>query len=406
MISKDTENKLLAVLKDIEALESDFTEINSRNINIFEAAGLTTQEIKHSKALAFLLNPNESHGFGDLFFRKIITNDYISNEYHNSVSEFPPSALQMALSDFDDLVVRPEDMQIDLLMWSSKNKLVLAIENKVKASEGSGQLLRYKKRIYDDERFKGYKKVFIYLTADGDDASDNDWISISYKLIAEILENLITKSSVNNETMIFTRHYIDLIRKYVMNEENEDLKDACQALYEKHSKAFKLIMDNIDLEGTKNAAINIFKKEFKDSIKVNQSSSGWFSFLPNKLFDNMPDVELVRPYHNQLKPMVFFFNLDNERIKLTIEVGPIKDLDVRNRLVKALFKNIKNSEKEARSDASTRVWTKREKLDEDINDTGVEKIYGHMKTLYSQTNNLIAKIEVALIETFKENNQN
>ena len=74
--------------------------------------------------------------------------------------------------------------------------------------------------------------------------------------------------------------------------------------------------------------------------------------------------------------------------------------------MKALFKNIKNSEREARSDTHTRVWTKREKLDEDIDDTDLEKIYGHMKTLYSQTDNLIAKIEVALIETFKENTQN
>ena len=403
MISKDTENKLLVVLKDIEALKSDFTEINSRNINIFEAAGLTNQEIRHSKALAYLLKPNESHGYGDLFFRKIITNDYISKKYHQSLSEDSPSALKMALSDFDDLVVRTEDMQIDILMWSSKNKLVLAVENKVRASEGNGQLLRYKKRIFDDERFKGYKKLFIYLTADEDEASDKDWISISYKLIAEILENLITKSTVKNETIIFTRHYIDLIRKYVMNEENEELKIACQALYEKHTEVFDIIIKNIDLRGSRNEAINIFIEKFKDSIKVNHFTNIWLSFMPNNLINQMPDVELVKSFHKQLKPIVFFFNFYEDRVKLVIEVGPIRDLVIRNKLVTNLFKKIKGVDKEANSQTYTRVWSKIEKFGTDIDDIDSEKVFEYMTKLYSQASVLTNQIEEALTETFKYN---
>ena len=69
MISKDTENNLLTLLQEIEGLESDFPQMNSRKINIFEAAGLERQEIRHSRVLAFLLSPNQTHGLGDLFFK-------------------------------------------------------------------------------------------------------------------------------------------------------------------------------------------------------------------------------------------------------------------------------------------------------------------------------------------------
>ena len=68
--------------------------------------------------------------------------------------------------------------------------------------------------------------------------------------------------------------------------------------------------------------------------------------------------------------------------------------------MKALFKIIKNSEKEARTDVYTRVWTKSEKLDQDIEDMDIDKIFEIMKTLYSQTNVLIQKIKDALKETF------
>lgn len=406
MITKNLENELLTLLHAIEELESDFPEINSRKINIFEAAGLVRQEIRHSKALAFLLNPNGTHGLGDLFFKKLITNSQLASKYHNANLESSPSALKMALNDFEDLVVRLEDMQIDILMWSPKNKLVFAIENKVGASEGKDQLPRYRRKINENQRFNDYKKLFIYLTADGDEGSDNDWIPISYKLITEILDDMIVKASMSAETKLFISHYIELIRKHIVNEENEEFKSACLSLYGKHKVVFDLIYENIDLGGSKIEAINKFKEEFKQKIKVNHSSNVWLSFVPNELHKIMADIEFTKDFHRQTKPIVFFFNLNADRIKLTIEVGPIKDLETRNKLVKALFKKIKNTEKEARSDIYTRVWTKSEKLDQDIDDINFDKIFEVMKTLYSQTDGLIEKIETSLTETFESDPQN
>jgi hypothetical protein len=40
--------------------------------NIFEAVGMERQEIRHSKFLAFLLDPNESHRMGDAFVKRLL----------------------------------------------------------------------------------------------------------------------------------------------------------------------------------------------------------------------------------------------------------------------------------------------------------------------------------------------
>ncbi len=402
MISTDDEFKLLALLKGIEELESNFPEINSQDINIFEAAGLVRQEIRHSKALAFLFKPNESHRLGDKFFKKLITHSTVSDTFKKSYDSNHPSAFKMAITDFEDLIVRPEDMQIDILMWSPRNKVVLAIENKVGASEGDNQLTRYKNKIINDERFKGYSRVLIYLTPEGDSSSSDVWIPISYKLIIEILEDLIIKKATNDETTMFISHYIKLIRKHIVNEEDEELKSACLSLYEKHKYIIDLINKITDLGGSVSEAIKNFSKQPDNPLVVNASTNSWLSFTPKDLHENMQDIVLTRQWHKQNKPVVFFYNFYDDKIKLVIEVGPIANLDVRNKLVTALFKHLLGIDKSANSNTYTRIWSKIEKINAnvDIEEISSEQLEKHMDTLFKQAISLTPKIVEALKEVF------
>jgi hypothetical protein len=52
---------------DLERLESLLNQFN-----IFEAVGMVRQEIRHSRFLAFLLNPNASHHLGDIFLKTFL----------------------------------------------------------------------------------------------------------------------------------------------------------------------------------------------------------------------------------------------------------------------------------------------------------------------------------------------
>ncbi len=189
-----------------------------------------------------------------------------------------------------------------------------------------------------------------------------------------------------------------------MSEENEEFKSACSTLYEKHKDLFDFIIKNIELGGSVNEAIKNFIKEASDSIKVNGFTNRWFSFIPEELYKIMPDVVLTRPWHKlNKKPIVFFYSFYDDKVKLVVEVGPIENLDIRNKLVTALFKCLKNINRVAKSDTYTRVWSKVEKYDsnQDVEDVGAEKLLKHMNNLSKQVDKLTPQIKEAISETFQ-----
>jgi hypothetical protein len=95
-------------------------------LNVFEAAGLVRQEIKHSNFLAFLLRPQEAHGLNDAFLRRVV-----QKGIDNLSGDPPLSPLTVALADFSDALVRREWRNIDLLVESKNNKLVFVLKTKL-----------------------------------------------------------------------------------------------------------------------------------------------------------------------------------------------------------------------------------------------------------------------------------
>jgi LysR family transcriptional regulator, glycine cleavage system transcriptional activator len=70
MSASDLEQKLLNLITDLDQF-SQQKRFPSR-LNIFEATGIHRQEIRHSNFLAFLLRPQESHGLGDAFLKRLL----------------------------------------------------------------------------------------------------------------------------------------------------------------------------------------------------------------------------------------------------------------------------------------------------------------------------------------------
>ncbi|OLO26789.1 hypothetical protein BTR23_22150 [Alkalihalophilus pseudofirmus] len=71
----DATKHLEAFLLDIEILEQIETKL--ANFNVFETLNMYHTEIRHSNVLAWLMKPNENHGLGDLFIKKLIQEVYI-----------------------------------------------------------------------------------------------------------------------------------------------------------------------------------------------------------------------------------------------------------------------------------------------------------------------------------------
>src|SRR6267142_4649978 len=155
MSNSDQETQLLALIKDLDlfAREKRFPS----GLNIFEAAGMQRQEIRHSNLLAFLLNPQENHGLGDGFLRQLLQRAL------DASLDPKISPLKIALADLSDALISREWRNIDLLVESKNNKLAFVIENKIDASESDNQLAKYESSI--DSTFPSYEKLFVYLTA-------------------------------------------------------------------------------------------------------------------------------------------------------------------------------------------------------------------------------------------------
>jgi hypothetical protein len=64
-------------LEALEALQADTPELERlegllHRFNFFETIGFVGQELMHSRFLAFLLDPNQSHGLGVLFLKRFL----------------------------------------------------------------------------------------------------------------------------------------------------------------------------------------------------------------------------------------------------------------------------------------------------------------------------------------------
>lgn len=201
--------------------------------NIFDILKISNVELKHSIMLAYIFNPNENHGLGskpiELFFKMLAQNKGIDNL----------DVFELLDIDYDDFNVIREYKNIDILFKSSKNKIIVCIENKIWTSEHDNQLNRYKEII--DNEYENYKKIFLYLTPYGDLPSDNNWHYISYNDIVSILDQ-IDIDNINPKVKLLIHDYKNMIRSKIMND--NELKELCNKIYRKHKRAIDLIIEN------------------------------------------------------------------------------------------------------------------------------------------------------------------
>lgn len=211
---------------DIDLLaNADFIKLNSvlNKFNVFHATDMKKREVKHTKFLAYLLDPNESHGFG----KKILT-DFLLKciglgmrfnifDYDLDFSEVK-TEVKLGKGRIDVLIAIPEK--------SCEKKLIICIENKIRAHEANGQLDTYKNHI--DAKHPNDCKFYLYLTVDGDTPNGEGWRGISYTetIIPAIQDHINLNSDTISDYMRFIlQDYIDLL----FNERGDTTSDTDEA---------------------------------------------------------------------------------------------------------------------------------------------------------------------------------
>src|SRR5713101_492931 len=213
----DTEtSEALASLERFVVDNDDLLALESLigKFNIFDALDIARVEIRHSNFLAFILDPAESHGQGQLFLKAVLM-DLLKA---SPAGLRPFSPIDLDGMDLGGVSVRREWRHIDLLITCEEPPCVIAVENKVGSHEHSGQLGRYQETI--ETQYPQARPLYVYLTPNGEEASEKAWVPYSYADIYRVLTRVRTSyhHAIADDTLIFLDHYLSLIGNRFMND--------------------------------------------------------------------------------------------------------------------------------------------------------------------------------------------
>ena len=330
--------------KDLAVLEAKISRFN-----IFEAIGMVRREIKHSNFIAFLLDPSQKHLLGDIFLKRVLTHISLNAE------NLPLSSIEIAIANFNDAEVKREWKHIDLLIYSQINQCVCVFENKVDSSERPNQLENYENTV--DREFPDYKKIFIYLTKEGDSASRDNWVVLSYKDLVDIFDAICNerKSMISEDIYLSIRHYIDLVRKHLLGESG--IADLCRNIYRQHRMAIEIIYESKDIEESGNTEIcqKIYKqhrpaiemiyehrsdlrayiKEFleqiiaeSDNLAQEENTLLWIRFAPRE-WDELSFQTSCSRWTPSSRLLLFEFWNREQSLELRLVIGP-GELEIKN----------------------------------------------------------------------------
>jgi len=232
------ETEMTQLLQDLVVNNQDLEKLESllEQFNIFEVLNSYRQEMRHSDFLAYLLNPTQNHGLGDLFIKRLLQEAIIQS---GSIQTISP--IDLDLWDLDNMEVRREWLDIDILLLDTPHQLVVIIENKVFSGEHSDQLNRYQQIV--KQHFPGYTIIKLFLTPNEDEPSDLGYIKIGYNLICRIIEDITkTRESIlGQEITILMKHYIEILRRYLVGD--SEIERLCMQIYKKHQRALDKIIE-------------------------------------------------------------------------------------------------------------------------------------------------------------------
>ena len=234
MVDKE-KNKNQQALKDFLLDIDCLNELSKwdKRVNLFDILKISKAEIRHSNILSWLLDPNGNHGLGDRVIRGFI-------RYTVSHSNEDPNVFNDLLIDCHDFMIQREWRNIDILATSAEEHVVLCIENKIDSGEHDNQLIKYQTIVR--ETYPDWRKIFIFLSPGGYDASESDWCTMGYQNVLDIIERAENQVTLAPNIKLLIENYTDTIRRNVM--EDKELVQVCESIYKKHQQALDLIFEN------------------------------------------------------------------------------------------------------------------------------------------------------------------
>ncbi len=181
------------------------------DINVFEILDFKYDEVRHSKFLAWLLNPELEHAQGSLFFKYFL-------EYAELPVEYAKKSYKV------ETEVRHDESQIDIEIKGDKSEFLIHIENKVNAAEGEKQLEREtrdleKKRVR--YRVKPENTHALYLTPSGElPENARKFKALSWRQVAQAIKTFEDNAKAERAKWV-AEQYLYVVENYIIRMKEE-----------------------------------------------------------------------------------------------------------------------------------------------------------------------------------------
>lgn len=304
---------------------------NLSTFNVFRALKIEHAEIRHSNVLAWLLDPEESHGLSDVVLRRVLSNILLLSD--KNIARI--SAAKAELLDFSDIEVLREWRNIDILVVDRANKIVLLFENKIYSSESKDQLSKYLQMV--QQEFPTFVVVPVFLTLSGyasSDAAAQDYIAYSHIQLYSLLNTIFTqrRSQLSEPVAVFLQHYLDTLRRLTM--QDDDLVELCKTIYRKHREAIDLIVQYGMTSAFKMASEDTLGGAGGHEVLSSSPSSVWF--LPDTWSPLLPENGVAWSHLKRPVSVCCWIDIYEETLYSHFEVCKMDDKALRLKCVTAL----------------------------------------------------------------------
>lgn len=352
--------------KDFARLHRKFTQFNPLKV-----LRVDQFEIRHSNVLAWLLDPNENHQMGSFFIKKLVSRLVIHVENEEKVDNLDLLSFLHA-SFFDTEVYREvktgNNRYIDFLVVVPSQRIVLVIENKFHAGESQGQLEDYLTYAQDQYNMEGYTIIPVFLTLRRDMPSYPDYLMLDYNDVLDIISSHLelNREGIADHVYDFLTFYTAILKEELV--EDDEAIELALDIYQANKKAIDLLFLSQHMEYSNQARysglfqqINELPASHKESLKKiyekkkqtidyifkmgsNVLREAFISFvqieeIPEEVYKAHVTVpNFILPQWADFaetmgKPesgywlgnglIIWFERTWNDRLKITIELGPI-----------------------------------------------------------------------------------
>jgi hypothetical protein len=295
---------------DLERLEGLLDQFN-----VFEAIGAVRQEVRHSDFLAFLLNPRQPHGLGDAFLKRVLQRALRVAEQ----GVVPLTPIDLDMWSLDETLVLREWQDIDVLVLDEAHKLAVLIENKIGTHEHTNQLDRYYSTV--QTHYPSWRIAALYLTPDGESASDPRYLPIDYGLICGVLEQLAQSraSTLGRDVLTTITHYTRMLRRHIVGD--SEIAELCRRIYLKHQRALDLIYEyRPDRQAELLDEIERLIGD-ESTLVADYSSKSYIRFAP-RVWDESAALRAGSGWTRSGRILLFEFSYLGSTLRLKLLIGP------------------------------------------------------------------------------------